>query len=35
LFAALIGWCFLGEKITGLRWLGVILTVAGLVLARL
>ena len=34
-FAALIGWWFLGEKITGLRWLGVVLTVIGLVIARL
>ncbi len=34
LFAALIGWRLLGEKITGLRWLGVVLTVIGLVAAR-
>ncbi len=35
LFAALIGWGLLGEKITRLRWFGVILTVIGLVAARL
>lgn len=35
LFAALIGWCLLGEKITRLRWFGVVLTVIGLVVARL
>ena len=35
LFAALIGWGLLGERITRLRWLGVILTVVGLVVARL
>ncbi len=35
LFAALIGWCFLGEKITTLRWIGVVLTLFGLVVARL
>lgn len=35
LFAALIGWALLGEKITTLRWLGVILTVIGLVVVRL
>jgi drug/metabolite transporter (DMT)-like permease len=35
LFAALIGWGLLGEKITRLRWFGVILTVIGLVVARL
>ncbi len=35
LFAALIGWCFLGEKITRLRWFGAVLTVFGLVVARL
>jgi drug/metabolite transporter (DMT)-like permease len=35
LFAALIGWRFLGEKITRLRWLGVALTAVGLVFARL
>lgn len=35
LFAALIGWGLLGEKITRLRWLGVILTVIGLLVARL
>lgn len=34
-FAALIGWGLLGEKISGLRWLGVVLTVIGLVVARL
>jgi drug/metabolite transporter (DMT)-like permease len=34
LFAALIGWSLLGEKITGLRWVGVVLTVIGLVIAR-
>ena len=35
LFAALIGWILLGEKITRLRWFGVALTVLGLVVARL
>ena len=35
LFAALIGWGLLGEKITRLRWFGVVLTVIGLVVARL
>jgi len=35
LFAALIGWRFLGERITRLRWLGVALTVVGLVVTRL
>lgn len=35
LFAALIGWRLLGEKISGLRWAGVVLTVVGLALARL
>ena len=35
LFAALIGWGLLGEKITRLRWFGVILTVIGLVATRL
>ena len=35
LFAALIGWCFLGERITRLRWFGVVLTVFGLIVARL
>jgi drug/metabolite transporter (DMT)-like permease len=35
LFAALIGWGLLGEKITRLRWIGVILTLLGLVLVRL
>ena len=35
LFAALIGWRLLGEKITRLRWFGVALTVLGLVVARL
>ena len=35
LFAALIGWGFLGEKITPLRWVGVVLVVVGLVLAKL
>ena len=34
-FAALIGWGLLGEKISGLRWLGVALTVTGLIVARL
>ena len=34
-FAALIGWGLLGEKITRLRWLGVALTLIGLVVARL
>ena len=35
LFAALIGWIFLGERITRLRWVGVVLIVVGLVLAKL
>lgn len=35
LFAALIGWGLLGEKITRLRCIGVILTLLGLVLVRL
>jgi len=35
LFAALLGWGMLGERISGLRWLGVILTMIGLVVARL
>lgn len=35
LFAAVIGWVYLGERITGLRWLGVMLTVAGLVVVKL
>jgi drug/metabolite transporter (DMT)-like permease len=35
LFAALIGWAVLGERVTGLRWTGVLLTVCGLVIARL
>lgn len=35
LFAALIGWRLLGERITRLRWVGVALTVVGLVVARL
>ena len=35
LFAALIGWGLLGEKITRLRWFGVGLTVVGLMVARL
>jgi drug/metabolite transporter (DMT)-like permease len=34
LFAALIGWSFLGEKVSRLRWFGVGLTVIGLVAAR-
>lgn len=35
LFAALIGWGFLGERVGLLRWVGVILTVVGLVIAKL
>lgn len=35
LFAALIGWGLLGEKVTRLRWFGVVLIVVGLVFARL
>lgn len=35
LFAALIGWGVLGERIAGFRWLGVVLTVIGLVVVRL
>jgi len=35
LFAALLGWLFFGETITALRWLGIALTLAGLLLARL
>ena len=35
LFAALLGWLFFGEKITALRWLGIALTLAGVLLARL
>jgi drug/metabolite transporter (DMT)-like permease len=35
LFAALLGWALLGEKITRLRWFGVILTVIGLFVVRL
>ena len=35
LFAAMIGWGLLGEKITRLRWIGVLLTMIGLVVARL
>ena len=35
LFAALIGWGLLGERVGLLRWVGVVLTVAGLVLAKL
>jgi len=33
--AAWNGWALPGEKITGPRWVGVVLTVSGLVLARL
>lgn len=35
LFAALIGWGFLGEKVGPIRWIGAVLTVIGLVLAKL
>jgi drug/metabolite transporter (DMT)-like permease len=35
LFAALLGWGMLGERITRLRWVGVILALIGLVAARL
>jgi len=35
LFAALIGWGLLGERISALRWCGVALTVCGLIVARL
>ena len=35
LFAALIGWGFLGENLSRLRWFGVVLIVVGLVVARL
>jgi len=35
LFAALLGRAFFGERITPLRWFGIVLTLAGLVLARL
>jgi len=35
LFAALIGWGFLGEKIPILRWLGIICILSGLLLAKL
>jgi uncharacterized membrane protein len=33
--AALIGWATLGERITGFRWLGVVLTATGPVVVRL
>lgn len=35
LFAALIGWGLLGERISRIRWLGVVITVTGLVIERL
>ncbi len=35
LFAALIGWGLLGERINRVRWAGVIITVTGLVIERL
>ena len=35
LFAALIAWGILGEKITRLSWMGVVLTVIGLIVAKL
>lgn len=35
LFAALIGWGLLGDRITRFRWLGVALTVTGLMIVRL
>lgn len=35
LFAALIGWGLLGERVRVLRWVGVVMTVAGLVIAKL
>jgi drug/metabolite transporter (DMT)-like permease len=31
-WAMMLGWAFLGEKVTGLRWLAVVLSLAGLVL---
>ena len=34
LFAALVSWSVLGEKIRPLRWAGIIITVVGLVLAK-
>jgi drug/metabolite transporter (DMT)-like permease len=34
LFAAFLGWVFLGEKIPPLRALGIVITLAGLVLAK-
>ena len=35
LFAALLGWGFLGEKIRPLRWVGIVITLIGLILAKL
>ena len=35
LFAALLGWGFMGDKIRPLRWLGVVVTLIGLTLAKL
>ncbi len=35
LFAALIGWGVMGEKIRPLRWLGIVVTLIGLVFAKL
>ena len=35
LFAALIGWGFMQEKITPMRWVGIVLTLTGLILAKL
>ncbi|MDX1405181.1 MAG: DMT family transporter [Woeseiaceae bacterium] len=35
LFAALIGWLLLGEKVGRFRWIGVVITVAGLIAGRL
>ena len=35
LFAALIGWGFMREKITPMRWVGIALTLTGLILAKL
>ena len=34
LFAALIGWGFMGEKITPMRWAGIVLVLLGLVMAK-
>jgi drug/metabolite transporter (DMT)-like permease len=35
LFAALIGWVVLGERIARLRWIAAVLTVTGLIIVRL